>query len=80
MKNRALRMVVSIPARLLIGLVWLYQWLIRPMLGQRCRFEPGCSTYFIESVRKYGAIRGACRGIWRICRCNPWNPGGYDPP
>ena len=50
------------------------------MLGPRCRFEPSCSTYFIESVRKYGAIRGALRGIWRICRCNPWNPGGYDPP
>jgi putative membrane protein insertion efficiency factor len=72
--------VASIPARLLVALVRLYQWLISPMLGQRCRFEPNCSTYFIESVRKYGAIRGTCRGIWRICRCNPWNPGGYDPP
>ncbi len=75
-----LRLLLSIPGLLLIGLVRLYQWTIGPMLGRRCRFEPSCSQYFIESVRKYGAIRGALRGIWRICRCNPWNPGGDDPP
>ena len=75
-----MRSLLSIPARLLIWLVGLYQWMLRPAIGAHCRFEPSCSTYFIESVRKYGAIRGALRGIWRICRCNPWNPGGYDPP
>jgi len=75
-----LRAVLGIPGRLLIGIVRLYQYLIGPMIGPRCRFQPSCSAYFIESVRKYGALRGALRGIWRICRCNPWNPGGYDPP
>ena len=74
------RCLLQIPAWLLIGLVRLYQLFIGPMLGRHCHFEPSCSTYFIESVRKYGAIRGACRGLWRICRCNPWNPGGHDPP
>jgi putative membrane protein insertion efficiency factor len=75
-----LNMILSVPARILIGLVRLYQWIISPMLGRRCRFEPSCSKYFIESVRKYGAIRGTWRGVRRICRCHPWNPGGYDPP
>ncbi len=69
-----------LPARLLIGVVRLYQWLLSPMLGRRCKFEPTCSAYFIEAVRKYGAVRGTLRGLWRICRCNPWNRGGYDPP
>jgi uncharacterized protein len=78
--NRILHALLSVPVWLLIGLVRLYQWTISPMLGQRCRFEPSCSVYFIESVRKHGAIRGALRGVWRICRCHPWNPGGYDPP
>ena len=50
------------------------------VLGRNCRFEPSCSAYFIGAVKKYGAIRGVWRGIWRICRCNPWNPGGFDPP
>lgn len=81
---RAIRKVlecsVRLPGWVLIGLVRVYQYLISPMLGPRCRFQPTCSTYFIESIRKHGAIRGSLRGIWRIVRCNPWFPGGYDPP
>jgi len=63
-----------------IGLVLLYQKCVSPFLPHMCRFEPSCSTYMIEAIRKYGVIRGTLKGIWRICRCNPWNPGGYDPP
>ncbi len=72
--------ILRLPSILLIGLVKLYQWTLSPMLGRYCRFEPTCSQYFIEAVRKYGAIRGSLRGVWRIIRCNPWTPGGYDPP
>ncbi|MBS0208768.1 MAG: membrane protein insertion efficiency factor YidD [Planctomycetes bacterium] len=64
----------------LIGLVRTYQWTIRPLLPPLCRFQPGCSEYFIGAVNKYGPVRGAFRGVGRICRCHPWNPGGYDPP
>jgi putative membrane protein insertion efficiency factor len=74
------RFLVGLPGRLLISLVRLYQILLSPILGRHCRFEPTCSVYFIESVQKYGAARGTWRGICRICRCHPWNPGGYDPP
>jgi putative membrane protein insertion efficiency factor len=65
---------------LLIALVRFYQVVIRPLLPPLCRFHPSCSEYFILAVRKYGPLRGACKGTWRICRCNPWTPGGYDPP
>ncbi len=75
-----LRSIVRIPAWTLIGLARVYRVTLSPILGRQCRFEPSCSAYFIEAVQKYGAIRGACRGIWRICRCNPWNSGGFDPP
>jgi putative component of membrane protein insertase Oxa1/YidC/SpoIIIJ protein YidD len=34
----------------------------------------------IEAIRKYGVFWGVLKGLWRICRCNPWNRGGYDPP
>lgn len=64
----------------LIGGVRLYQVGLRPILPAMCRFHPSCSEYFIEAVRKYGPLRGACKGAYRICRCNPWNRGGYDPP
>jgi putative membrane protein insertion efficiency factor len=74
------RRLIKAPAFVLVTLVRLYQWLISPLLGQRCRFYPSCSEYFIGAVRKYGAISGSLRGIWRICRCHPFHPGGYDPP
>ena len=78
--GRILGVVVSVPGRLLIVTARVYQFTISPLLGRHCRFQPTCSVYFIESVRKYGVIRGGIRGLWRICRCHPWNRGGYDPP
>lgn len=67
-------------ATLLIGAVRLYQVLVRPVLPPLCRFHPSCSEYFILAVEKYGPVRGACKGVGRLCRCNPWSQGGYDPP
>ena len=64
----------------LIGGVRCYQLLLRPLLPSVCRFTPSCSEYFILAVRKYGPLRGARMGVWRICRCNPFSPGGHDPP
>ncbi|NOX55844.1 MAG: membrane protein insertion efficiency factor YidD [Planctomycetes bacterium] len=72
--------VSRLPAWALIGLARLYQLFLSPIFGRQCRFYPSCSEYFIQAVRKYGAIRGTWRGLRRILRCHPWHPGGYDPP
>ncbi len=73
-------MIKSVPSRLLIGVVRLYQIFLSPIFGRQCRFTPTCSQYFILAVRKYGALRGGWRGVLRICRCHPFHPGGHDPP
>lgn len=78
--NRVGRMVWLLPGTLLIGATRVYQWTISPLIGPNCRFEPTCSNYFVEAVRKYGAVRGSWRGIKRIARCHPFHPGGIDPP
>jgi putative membrane protein insertion efficiency factor len=65
---------------LLIGFVYAYRIVLRPLLPPSCRYYPSCSEYFILAVRKHGPLRGAWRGVCRVCRCNPWYPGGYDPP
>lgn len=75
-----LKRLAAIPGWLLIAIARGYQLAISPLLGPRCRFQPTCSQYFIESVRKHGAIRGAWRGLRRIGRCHPWGSSGYDPP
>jgi putative membrane protein insertion efficiency factor len=77
---KLLSLITQLPSLVLIALVRVYQLTLSPIIGQQCRFQPTCSHYMIEAVRKYGAIRGAWKGTLRICRCHPWHPGGYDPP
>ncbi len=64
---------------LLIAIVRLYKYLISPILPGSCRFIPSCSEYSIEALKKYGALKGCYLSIRRVARCNPFNPGGFDP-
>jgi uncharacterized protein len=57
----------------------LYQRLISPALPRRCRYEPTCSAYAVDAVRRYGVVRGIVLAVWRLVRCNPFSRGGYDP-
>ena len=64
----------------LIGAIRVYQVTLSPLLGPACRFEPSCSRYMVEAIRKYGTWKGVGLGLRRVSRCHPWHPGGYDPP
>ena len=65
--------------KLAIFLINLYQRCISPFLPKSCRFYPTCSQYTKEAVIKYGFFKGVLLGAWRILRCHPFHPGGYDP-
>ena len=60
-------------------LIRVYQWTLSPLLGPTCRFEPSCSQYALEAIRRFGFARGCWLGVRRIGRCHPWHPGGHDP-
>lgn len=63
----------------LIGLVWLYRLLARPLLpAATCKFHPSCSEYALEALSRHGAIRGSVLAAWRLARCHPWSDGGVD--
>jgi uncharacterized protein len=64
----------------LIAAIRLYQVTLSPLLGPACRFEPSCSRYMIEALKKYGLVKGLAKGLRRFSCCHPWHPGGYDPP
>jgi putative membrane protein insertion efficiency factor len=62
-----------------IVLIKLYQWILSPMLGPRCRFTPTCSQYSLEAFKKYGPFKGFWLSVKRISRCHPLGGQGYDP-
>ena len=66
-------------AGLLRFLIWVYRHTLSAMMGRQCRFEPTCSAYADEAIRRHGALRGSWLAIKRIGRCHPWEGMGYDP-
>ena len=68
--------------KILLFLLKGYKKFISPMfkvVGVECKYYPTCSEYTRQAILKYGVIKGGWLGIKRICRCHPWNKGGYDP-
>jgi len=65
--------------KVILALIRFYKLFISPILGRNCRFYPTCSDYTYQAIEKYGLFKGMLLGIRRILRCNPFNPGGYDP-
>ena len=65
--------------RLLLAPITAYQRWISPSLPRRCRYEPTCSAYAAQAVRRFGVLRGGLLAAWRLLRCNPFSHGGFDP-
>ena len=64
---------------ILVTLIRVYQYLLRPLLGANCRFAPTCSEYACEAIEKHGAAKGTLLAARRVLRCHPYHSGGYDP-
>jgi putative membrane protein insertion efficiency factor len=70
----------NIPRWILLGFIRAYQKVISPALpSDTCRFFPSCSHYGYQAIYKYGVFKGGIMAVKRIFRCNPFNPGGFDP-
>lgn len=74
-----LSLVARIPARMVVGAISIYQKLVSPNLSPNCRYQPSCSQYMVEAVRRFGALKGIWLGARRIGRCHPLHEGGFDP-
>jgi hypothetical protein len=70
----------NLPRLFLLALIRLYQvTLSRGLPPNTCRFHPSCSHYGYQAIYKYGVFKGGLMAAWRVLRCNPFNPGGFDP-
>lgn len=56
-----------------------YRRWISPGLPRRCKYEPTCSAYAMEAIRRFGVAKGILLAAWRLLRCNPFSHGGFDP-
>lgn len=75
----------AVPARILLGLIWLYRHTLSPALPAvfgpacGCRFHPTCAAYAAEAVRGHGASIGTWLSLRRLVKCHPFHAGGFDP-
>lgn len=63
----------------LLLFIRFYKLVISPLLGNACRFEPSCSRYAEESLKRHSAARGLMLAVARLLRCHPFSEGGFDP-
>lgn len=63
----------------MIFLIKAYQWTLSPLIGRQCRYQPTCSNYGLEAIRKHGPFKGGWLTVKRVLSCNPWGGSGYDP-
>ena len=61
------------------ALIRVYQVVVSPILGPRCRYLPSCSSYALEALELHGPWRGSWYTLRRVARCHPWGGSGYDP-
>ena len=70
---------MTIVRRIAVLPIRVYQQVLSPAFGQRCRYYPSCSEYAAQAIQRYGILRGLVLAGWRLLRCNPWSAGGLDP-
>jgi uncharacterized protein len=66
-------------AALILILLKIYKRCISPLLPCACRFEPSCSVYMYQAIKRKGILKGLALGAKRLLRCNPFCAGGFDP-
>ena len=69
--------------RILLALLAFYKRWLSPALHSLhpggCKFLPTCSEYAAVAIATHGPLRGSALAAWRLIRCHPFTPGGFDP-
>jgi putative membrane protein insertion efficiency factor len=87
MFSKILNFIVSLPAKITVKLISIYQFSLSPdhswLKGRfphgYCLFYPSCSEYSKQSIIKFGFLRGLLLSVKRLLRCHPWAQPQVDP-
>ena len=74
-----MRLLSKLISFVFLVLIRLYQLLLSPLLGAKCRYTPSCSAYAVEAIKKYGPFKGGWMALKRIASCRPGGGSGWDP-
>jgi putative membrane protein insertion efficiency factor len=69
---------VTTARAIVVAPIRLWQRLLSPAFGSRCKYYPSCSEYAAQAITRFGILRGLILAGWRLLRCNPWSHGGVD--
>ena len=69
---------MTLARRIVVFPIAAWHAFVSPLFGTRCKYEPSCSRYAIQAIKRYGVLRGLVLAVWRLLRCNPWSHGGVD--
>ncbi|OTQ28431.1 membrane protein insertion efficiency factor YidD [Gilliamella apicola] len=61
-----------------IFFIRIYQRILSPLFGPKCRFTPSCSQYAVIALRRFGLIKGGWLMVKRVLKCHPLHEGGED--
>jgi putative membrane protein insertion efficiency factor len=73
------RAATRLARSVVVAPIFAYRHIVSPAIPRRCKYEPTCSRYAVDAIRRYGILKGLVLAGWRLLRCNPWSYGGYDP-
>lgn len=73
-----IKLLNTILTKLALLLIKFYQLFISPYLPPSCRYNPTCSEYAKEAIKKYGFTKGLSLSLKRLLRCHPFAKGGDD--
>ena len=68
----------SLIINIFIFFIRIYQRILSPLLGPKCRFTPSCSQYAVIALRRFGLIKGGWLMVKRVLKCHPLHEGGED--
>ncbi|MGR3951917.1 MAG: membrane protein insertion efficiency factor YidD [Chlamydia sp.] len=79
-----MKLISFLMRKLLLTLLFIYQWAISPLLPRSCRFYPSCSNYAIEACKNLPIMQAIRSILVRLFHCSPlskkWPHGGIDMP
>lgn len=71
--------VYSLLSKFALVLIAFYRAVGSMWLSGACRYEPSCSEYAAEAIKRYGVWIGGRLAVARVLRCRPGCQCGYDP-